>query len=141
MTYAPPPPYALRPAAPPTQPTARAQSPAAPKVRFQKPDDPPASERRAEKTTVALTLPPPEQLGIGSPPAAADLDMNALNTRLDELGAESTEWRKTPEGYRFVCKLASADGKRTGRIETDAPTRAEAARQLLARAEKWAHGQ
>jgi hypothetical protein len=107
-------------------------------VRFQKPDDPPASERHPEKTTVSLSLPPPEQLGIGSPAPAASLDLNALNTRLDELGAESTEWRKTPEGFRFVCKLASADRSRTQKIEADGATRAEAARLLLARAEEWA---
>jgi hypothetical protein len=138
--YAPPPSNVVPPAAS-GQPVARAQSPAPPKVRFQKPDDPPASERHPAKTTVALSLPPPEQLGIGGAAPAADLDMNALNTRLDELGAESTEWRKTPEGYRFVCKLASADGMRTQKIEADGATRAEAARLLLARAEKWAHGQ
>jgi hypothetical protein len=110
-------------------------------VRFQKPDEPPASERRPGTTQVALSLPPPEQLGIGSPAAAAaELDLNALNSRLDELGAESTEWRRTPEGYRFVCKLASADRSRTQRIEADGATRAEAARTLLARAEEWARG-
>jgi hypothetical protein len=123
----------------PRQPTA--QTPAPPKVRFQKPDDPPASERRPETKSVALTLPTPEQLGIGSPAAApANLDMNALNNRLDELGAESTEWVKTPEGYRFTCKLASADRSRTQRLEAEGPTRAEAARVLLARAEQWAQG-
>ncbi len=141
MTYVPPPTY-TRPPATSGQPQARAQSPAPPKVRFQKPDDPPASERHPDKTTVALSLPPPEQLGIGSPaPPAADLDLNALNTRLDELGAESTEWRKTAGGYRFVCKLASADGNRTQKIEADGATRAEAARLLLAKAEKWARGE
>ncbi len=143
MTYFPPPP-GVPPRAPssPAPPRAQAQTSAPPKVRFQKPDDPPGSERHPEKTTAALTLPPPEQLGIGSPAAAAaDLDLNALNTRLDELGAESTEWRKTAEGYRFVCKLASADGMRTQRLETAGATRAEAARLLLAKAEKWARGE
>jgi hypothetical protein len=109
-------------------------------VRFQKPDDPPASERRPTTARVALTLPPPEQLGIGSPAPPAELDLNALNNRLDELGAESTEWRKTPEGYHFVCKLMSADRNRTQRIEADGATRAEAGRQVLARAEQWARG-
>jgi hypothetical protein len=141
ITYVPPPYNYSRPSAPPAQPDPRAQAAAPPKVRFQKPDDPPASERRPEMAPVALTLPPPEQLGIGSPAAApADLDLNALHTRLDELGAESTEWRKTPEGYRFVCKLTSADRSRTQRIEADGVTRAEAARLLLARAEQWARG-
>ena len=89
---------------------------------------------------MALTLPPPEQLGIGSPSAAADVDLNALNRRLDELGAESSEWRRTPDGYRFTCVLASADLSRRQRIEAQGATRADAARQLLARAEQWAQG-
>jgi hypothetical protein len=110
-------------------------------VRFQKPDDPPASERHPEKTVVALSLPPPEQLGIGSgAPAASALDLNALYSRLDELGAESTEWRKTPEGYHFVCKMISADRNRTQRIEEAGASREEVARRALDRAEAWARG-
>jgi hypothetical protein len=105
------------------------------------PDDPPASERRPEKTTVALSLPPPEQLGIGSSsPAASALDLNALYRRLDELGADSTEWRRTPEGYSFVCKLISADRSRTQRIEEAGASREEVARRALDRAEAWARG-
>ncbi len=107
-------------------------------MRFQKPDDPPGSERRPETKSVALTLPPPEQLGIGSPPAPADLDLNALYSRLDELGAQSTESRKTAAGYCFTCLLENADRSRRQRIEADGTTRAEAARLLLARAEQWA---
>src|SRR5438477_2591257 len=131
MLYAPQPPRTV----PRPQATA---STAPPKVRFQKPDDPPASERRPETSAVALTLPPPEQLGIGSQTAAAEVDLNVLNRRLDELGAESSEWRRTPEGYRFTCVLASADLSRKQTIEARGATRAEAARELLAQAERWA---
>ena len=113
---------------------------APPKVRFQKPDDPPASERRPENSPVALTLPPPEQLGIGGATAAGDIDLNALNHRLDELGAESSEWRRTPDGYHFTCVLANADLSRKQTLEGRGATRADAARQLLARAEQWAQG-
>jgi hypothetical protein len=109
-----------------------------PKVRFQKSDDPPASERRPEPATAALTLPPPEELAGAGQAAAADIDLNAVYSRLDELGAQSTESSRTPDGYRFVCKLTTADRSRTERIEVRGVTRAEAARSLLARAEQWA---
>jgi hypothetical protein len=108
-----------------------------PKVRFQKPDEPPASERTsAAKPT--LTLPPPEDLASNDTTAPADIDLNALYRRLDELGAQSTEVSRTQGGYAFVCKLATADHSRTERIEERGVTRAEAARRLLARAEQWA---
>jgi len=113
-----------------------------PKVRFQKSDEPPASERTPAPLPT-LTLPPPEELagtrGADAPPlAAADIDLNALYRRLDQLGAQSTEISRTPEGYCFVCKLATADRSRTERIEERGLTRAEAANRLLARAEQWA---
>ncbi len=109
-------------------------------MRFQKPDDPPASERRASTPPTALTLPPPEELGIGHKGAEAEFDMNALHRRLDELGAQSTEWQRTAEGFRFSCQLESADASRTQRLEARGATRAEAARLLLTRAEEWARG-
>jgi hypothetical protein len=86
---------------------------------------------------VALSLPPPEQLGIGGQ-AASDIDLNDLYHRLDDLGAQSTEVRRTAEGYRFTCLLATTDGSRTQRINADGASRTEAARVLLARAQQWA---
>jgi hypothetical protein len=133
--------YAAPTSAPPRQPYSGGQAlaPAGqPKVRFQKSDEPPASERRPEPATATLTLPPPEELAGNGQPPAADVDLNALYSRLDELGAQSTESSRTPEGYRFVCKLATADRSRSERIEVRGATRIEAARSLLARAEQWA---
>ena len=118
-----------------------------PKVRFQKPDetpgserrsDPPGSERRKSESPVDLTLPPPEELAGNSSAPAADIDLNAVYRRLDELGAQSTEVSRTAEGYCFVCKLATPDRSRTERLEVRGATRADAARRLLAQAEQWA---
>lgn len=110
------------------------------KVRGQRPEDPPASERRPEPKPVALTLPPPEQLGIGAKAPAAEIDMNVVHRRLRELGSQSYQLQRTPEGYRFTCLLPTAHPDRTQRIEAQGATEAEAVRLALARAEQWAQG-
>ncbi|HKI34222.1 MAG TPA: hypothetical protein VKA46_20385 [Gemmataceae bacterium] len=136
-TYAPPAqPY------PRPQPAASAVPPSSPppKVRFQRPDDPPGSERRPEPTPATLTLPPPEELGIGGKTAAADIDWNAVHRRLNELGSQSLQLQRTSDGYRCVCVLPTADPGRTRPIEAQAPTEAEAVRLALARAEALARG-
>jgi hypothetical protein len=118
---------------------ARPSSPAL--VRGQRPDDPPASERRPEPKPAALTLPPPEQLGIGGArPTPAEIDWNAFHRRLRELGSQSVQSQRTAEGYRFTCLLATADPSRSQRIEAEGATEGEAAGRVLARAEQWAQG-
>ena len=149
MTYLPPPGgYAPQTYAPPGQqyaPRAQAPAPAAPRpaapavVRGQRPEDPPASERRPEPR-VALSLPPPEQLGIGAPTPAADVDWNAVHRRLHNLGSTSYQSQRTADGYRFTCLLPTADPSRTQRVEAQAASEAEAIRVALNRAEQWARG-
>jgi hypothetical protein len=88
-----------------------------------------------------LSLPPPEQLGIGTPRAAAveSFDWNALHRRLGQLGSLGAQVQKLPEGgYRFVCLLPTAQPERAQRIEAHGTSEAEAARLALARAEQWA---
>jgi hypothetical protein len=121
------------------QPAAPGAQRSTPLVRAQRPDDPPASERRPEPRPT-LTLPPPDQLGAGPAPAAADIDWNVVHRRLHELGSQSSQSSQTPEGFRFVCLLRTADPNRIQRIEAQGATEAEAVRRALARAEQWAQG-
>jgi hypothetical protein len=109
-----------------------------PKVRFQKPDEPAPSERSAEtRVAASLTLPPPEQLGVGSTSAAAEVDWNAIHRRLDELGSQSLEVKHMADGYRCTCQLATESG-RSKVIQTQGATKADAVRLALAQAEQWA---
>lgn len=87
---------------------------------------------------MSLALPPPEQLGIGSASAPAEIDWNAVHRRLHQLGSTSYQSQRTADGYRFTCLLPTANPDRTQRIEAQAAGEAEAIRLALDRAEQWA---
>jgi hypothetical protein len=110
------------------------------KVRGKRPDDEP--ERRAAPKAALLTLPPPEQLGIGTKAAvaAAEVDWNDVYRRLRVLNSRSSHLEAVPEGFRFVCELRTTDPNRPYRVEGQGATEADAVRSALARAEQWARG-
>lgn len=142
-----------RPAAPPAAPRVQSlpKAPAStqaaalaprPVVRAQSPDEPDVPPRPLppEPRLAPVTLPAPEQLGIGVEPAAEDVDWNTVHRRLRELGSLSSQLQRTGDGYRFVCLLPTTQSDRAQRIEAAATTEAEAVRLALARAELWARG-
>jgi hypothetical protein len=122
--YAPP---AVRPAprpAPPRQQVARPPTPAV--VRGQSPEEPPARAARPP-----LEMPPPEALGVPVPATA--VDWTDVRVKLDRLGATGFALERLPEGgYRFACRVPSADGVRA--VEGRAATEAEAVRRALEQA-------
>jgi hypothetical protein len=99
-------------------------------VRGQKPEEPrPAAPP-------ALAMPPPEALGVPVPRPAAPVDWAALRVRLDRLGATQFALETLSEGgYRFTCRLPSADPARPRAAEGRAATEAEAVRLALEQAE------
>jgi hypothetical protein len=140
-----------RPAAPPAAPrvqsvpTAPSQTAAPaprPVVRAKSADEPDVPPRPLppEPRLAPVTLPAPEQLGIGVEAVAEDVDWNTVHRRLRELGSLSSQLQRTGDGYRFVCLLPTTQADRAQRIEAAATTEAEAVRLALARAELWARG-
>jgi hypothetical protein len=114
-------------------------APAAPRpiVRGVSADQPPAP--RAEKPAPLPALPPPEELGIGSPrPSGGEVDWNVVHRKLHDLGALSSQLQKMPEGgYRFTCLLPTRQPDRAQRIEAQGNSEGEAVRLALAKAEQW----
>jgi hypothetical protein len=105
------------------------------------PEAPPRRPVLAEVSPAPLTLPPPEQLGIGipRPVPAGNLDWNVVHGRLRQLGSLTFQLQKGPEGgYRFLCLLPTRQPDRARRIEASAATEAEAVQSVLAQAEQWA---
>lgn len=116
-----------------------------PKVRLQAPDEP------VQPAATRLTLPPPEQFGIGAKPVAATapvapaaetpaapaVDWNITKQRLDRLNAVAFHSdRLAPGGFRISVLLPTRDG--THHIEAEAGSEAAAVAIALERAETWA---
>jgi hypothetical protein len=88
-----------------------------------------------------LTLPSPEQLGIGSARLADSpgIDWTAAHNRLDRLGTVCFHMEKLKQGgCRVTCLLPTAESGRIHHIDAEAATEAEAVRLALERAEGWA---
>jgi hypothetical protein len=132
--FQPPPAPAPAPARPPA-PIARTATPAGPKpiIRLQAP------EETGTVRPAPVTIPSPEQLGVGlSRPAAVATDWAATRSRLKELGAVGFQLDQVPGGEcRFVCWLPRPAGGAAERIESRAPTEAAAVRLGLERAARW----
>lgn len=144
---APPVPYSAAPTAP-AQPRAAVPSVAAaprsataPIVRGQIPDEPigppsPPPQRPREM----ISIPTPEELGVGSAKAAdSSIDWGTVNRRLEGLGATCFQMRRLPEGrWHIVCLLPTAQPNQTHRVEAEADAKPEAVRLALEQAEQWA---
>lgn len=127
-------------AAPSPRPIARGVSEDDPPRRRTLPESPGLPPRRSFPAT-PVTLPPPEQLGIGTPgPAAAgDLDWNVVHARLRQLGSLTCQLQKLPEGrFRFSCLLPTTLPDQPRRFEACAATEREAVQSVLVQAEQWA---
>jgi hypothetical protein len=103
-------------------------------------EEPPTSTPLRPKNPPPLTLPLPEQLGIGvvqSPPPAS-LDWNTVHDRLQRLGSLTYQLQKLPEGgFRFICLLPTTQPDRAQCIEAQGRSEGEAVGFALARAEQW----
>lgn len=120
----------------------------------------PMLQPRVPAASPPPTLPNPEHLGIGvarndapaargpanaapAAPAAqaapaASVDWNVVHTRLQEMGAISSQVRRVPEGgFRFTCLLPTGQADQARRVEADGTTEVEAARLALAQAELY----
>ncbi len=85
-------------------------------------------------------MPSPDVLGVAAAPArSAETDWAATRRRLQELGAVAFQVLEQPDGWRFVCRLRTAEPGRLHRIEAGpAATEAEAVALALAEADRWA---
>lgn len=111
---------------------------------------PEASEGRPAMLSTSLTVPPPEELGLGtfssqvSAPAApaADsgkkVDWSAVHARIDRLGVTCFQVQSgNGTGTRVTGLFAVAEG-RVRRIEASGATASEAVDSFLAELESWA---
>jgi hypothetical protein len=130
-----------RASAPLSQSTAWAPQPSAPRpiIRAKGPDEPVASA--PFQTSLPLTMPTPEQLGVRASATSAkiDLDLTAAYRRLESLGAVCVRLDKLDTGdSRFTCFLPTRQTGINHRVEADASNPAEAVRLVLTQAEDWA---
>lgn len=122
-------------AAPPSPAPAPAQPAPRLIVRAQAPDEPAPAPRPQ-----ALSLPSPEALGIAPTPRAGteSVDWAAAHRRLERLGATCFHLeRLSTGGCRITCLLPGRQQGRHHRVESLAPTEAEALRLALERADQW----
>jgi hypothetical protein len=133
-TWSPPPGRMMQPSVPASAPA----SLPAPIARGRIDDEPEERPLPAPPPAAPLTIPSPADLGVGpSKTVAGDLDWNAVNRRLRDLKATSSQRQTLPQGgYRFVVLLPGADAGHQTRIEAEANTEAEAVRKALDRAEE-----
>jgi hypothetical protein len=110
----------------------------APVFRGQIPDEPitpPAPQRPREM----ISLPSPEELGVGSAKADLGIDWGTVNRRLEGLGATCFQMQRLAEGrWHVLCLLPTAQPNQTHRVEAEAGAKAEAIRLALEQAEQWA---
>jgi len=87
-----------------------------------------------------VRIPTPEQLGVASTRGGSrptGFDWARVHQRLKELGSVGFQFEQTTSGYKVVCKLATAEFGRSHTVEGRGATEAEAAEQMLNRAEQW----
>jgi hypothetical protein len=97
------------------------------------PEAPPVVEERRPEP---LSLPSPEQLGVGHGPS---VDWADVHRRLEQLGALSFQQQKRLEGgFRITFMLPTDHNDRTQQIEAVAETEAQAVRLALEKAEELA---
>ncbi len=94
--------------------------------------------------TVSLSLPPPEQLGLGSKPSPqaepappkssppAEVDWNSVHRQLRELGVLSSQLERTAGGFRFTYFLPNTSVAGPRRVVGEGTTEAEAVAKALA---------
>jgi len=112
-----------------------------PTFRAKGPDEP-ALAGPLPTTTVALSIPTPEQLGVALAPAEGQtgLDWAAAHRRLEKLGAVCLHMDKLETGAcRFTCILPTNQPGITHRVEAEAANAGEAATLVLSQAEQWAN--
>jgi hypothetical protein len=129
---------AIRPGPAPAQPALPR-----PIVRAQAPDEPspPPRPLAAERRPPLLSIPTPEQLGLGGtqPPDRGPTDWTAVHRRLDQFGATCLHLEKLPQGgCRFTCLLPTGQPDRSHRVEAQAASEAEAVHLVLQKTEEWA---
>jgi hypothetical protein len=93
-----------------------------------------ADEEPTARPTLALEMPTPDQLGLGSRQRAAEVDWSAVRTRMESLAVVSFHLQKLTGGFRFTCVVPAAGSERR-KIEADGLTEAEAIDLALTRAE------
>jgi hypothetical protein len=76
-------------------------------------------------------MPSPEALGVPVPRPAAPVDWTSLRVRLDRLGATRFALERVADGYRFTCKVPTADPARPRTLEGRAATEQEAVNRAL----------
>ena len=62
-----------------------------------------------DDTPPAVRIPTPEELGISRVKVATTdepLDWSMVERKLDAVGATGYQMEKTPDGFRFTCKLS-----------------------------------
>ncbi len=97
-------------------------------------------EEPAERPREPITLPSPEELGVGvARPAEAGIDWAAAHRRLEALGAICFQMHQLPRGgWGVTCLLPTGQPDSTHRVEAEAESKAEAVRLALEQAEGWA---
>jgi len=84
---------------------------------------------QSDDRPVALRIPTPEELGIGSAKLVAgneSIDWSMVERKLDAAGVTGFQVEKTTSGYRFICQSP------TGTVAGRGATRGEAVRNALA---------
>jgi hypothetical protein len=97
-------------------------------------------EEPAERPRELVTLPSPEELGVGAPRSGeAAIDWAAAHRRLEALGAVCFQMHQLPRGgWGVTCLLPTGRPDSTHRVEAQADSKAEAVRLALEQAEGWA---
>jgi hypothetical protein len=84
-------------------------------------------------------IPTPAQLGVAGAQSNGEsaVDWNATHKRLREMGAESFQMERLPQGgVRVLFRLPASQTGQPRRVEAEAATEAEAIRLALERAER-----
>jgi hypothetical protein len=117
-------------------------------IRGQAPEENPIKSVKPQSSQelVKLTIPPPEDLGLGHAGAAetgqssgAKTDWANARSRLDQLGAAFYRLEKISDGkFHFVCAVSSSKSPtQQHQFEATATTEGEAIQQALAQVEQW----
>jgi hypothetical protein len=111
----------------------------APVFRGVMPDESVPALSQPKTVTAKLMMPSPEELGITKASAKEErTDWAECHRRLDALGAQSIHLeRLAAGGYQFSCLLPTSQQDRCHRVESTAPTQAEAVRLVLQEAQQW----
>jgi hypothetical protein len=108
-------------------------------ARGQAPEEPIALPSPPPPVRELVGLPAPEQLGLApTRNSEPGIDWNAVNQRVQNLGAVCFQQTKLPQGrWRVTCLLPTNQPNQTHRIEVEADSNAEGVRLALAQAEEW----